>query len=176
VSAAKAIGVGTLAHVVIGLLAPTDDLSPARLADTCWALAHELAAPSTRTRGNAVLAAGFAVEYLRSLRPVAPWRVLGVEYDTGAGRADVAYRNSRTGAVLFDEVKTTHVPFAQPSPEWLDQARRYATAGAERFGTRFRGTRLLPLGSRHLATLVSGNSRVAPLAPTPDEPLRQARP
>lgn len=176
VSVAKPTGVGTLAHLVIALLAPTtDSCSPARLTDSCLALAHELAAPSPRARANSVLAAGFAAEYLRTLRPQAPWDLLGVEYDTGAGQADLAYQNTRTGAVFFDEVKTTHVPYSQPSPDWVDQALRYAVAGAERFGGRFKGTRLLPLGSRHLTVLVSATGRATPLAPTLTAPFSRER-
>lgn len=174
VSAAKPVGVGTLAHLVIGLLAPSVEGSPERIADSCLTLAHELAAPSPRSRGNAVLAAGFAVEYLRLLRPVPPWTVLGVEYDTGAGRVDLAYRNPRTRAVFFDEVKTTHVPLVQPSREWIQQTRRYSAAGVAEFGSRFAGTRLLPLGSRHLTALVAGDGQIVSVTPSPDEPLRRA--
>ena len=77
--------------------------------------------------------------------------------------------------MFFDEVKTTHVPYMQPGPDWLSQAHRYSVAGAERFGSLFRGTRLLPLGSRHLSALVSANGRNALLSPTPAAPLARAR-
>lgn len=167
----RATGVGSLAHLVISLLAPAAKESPARTSDACLALAHQLAAPSPRSKANAVLAAGFANEYLLTVRPSPAWTVLGVEYDTGDGRVDLAYRNAMTEVVFFDEIKTTHVPSAVLNRDWISQAHRYAAAGMAKLGLCVAGTRLTPLGSRHLTALVTADGRVRQFTPSTDAPL-----
>lgn len=177
---------GTLTHALIGSHAhfithPAlgDECSPevpGDLLQRMYAVAYAVIdANPNATRVLATEAASLANRYLNEFPPAAPWRLLGVEYDTGNGPVDLAWFNDTTGGVFFDEVKTSRVSTGrQMPPKWLDQTNRYTTAGAARFGEAFLGTRLVPLMAADMARLVRHRRPVVRLAPTAAEPLRLA--
>jgi hypothetical protein len=83
----------------------------------------------------------------------------------------VSWRNDVTGAVIFDEVKTTEVTRSVADRAWVDQCRRYVTAGVHRYGDAFLGVRLLPLGSMNTAAFITASGDLLPLSPTSEDPL-----
>lgn len=103
------------------------------------------------------------------------WRLLGVEYDTGHGCADVAWQHDATGAVMFDEIKTSGSARWAP-PDWLEQVARYNLGGLEQFGDLFVGTRLLPLARMEIAEWFPQfyGPEGYTIAPIPSDPLRPA--
>lgn len=165
--------IGVISHMVIGLVAPVaETIAPSLLVEAVLVLSRAACAPGRQHRRNSTLVAGYVAEYLGgACRPRGPWRCLGAEYDTGAGRVDLAWQHSRTRAVFYDEIKTTLVARRAPEAAWLEQARRYAHAGAVKHGTAFVGVRLLPLGSMGAAVLVAPDGDLAPLRPSLRAPL-----
>lgn len=170
---------GSLTHGLIGVhvpfLTPTHSGVgvPGDLLARMYTVAYAVIdANPNATRVLATEAASLAYRYLTELPPAAPWRLLGVEYDTGAGPVDVAWVHEETGEVFFDEVKTSRVVNGRQTPaSWVDQARRYATAGTARFDDLFLGVRLVPLVGAHATRLVRHRMPVVPLAPTAVEPF-----
>ncbi len=79
-----------------------------------------------RRRVLAAEAVSLAHKYLTRLAPTAPWRLLGVEYETGNGAVDLAWEHDSDGRVLFDELKTSRVATNKVPQGWLEQVRRYA--------------------------------------------------
>lgn len=169
--------IGTGSHVLIGTLAPVADaVDPIYLTEAILILSRLLCSPGRQHRRNATLIAGYAAEYLRGpARPRPPWQCLGVEYDTGHGPADLAWHNPDSQVVFYDEVKTTLVARRAPEDSWIDQCRRYAEAGRTRFGDRFAGVRLLPLGSMNTATLVQPDGTMEPIQPAAVDPLHRIK-
>lgn len=170
----SASGIGTMAHSTIAILAPTaHTLNPDSLVETILVLARSVCPPGRMHRRNSTLVAGYATEYLRGrLRPRAPWMFLGAEMPVGSGaRVDLAWMHEPTGAVLFDEVKTTETARRRVDDQWVFQTRKYAMVGRERFGEKFLGVRLLPLGSMNVATFVTASGDLQPLVPTMTDPL-----
>lgn len=165
---------GILAHALIAVVAPvlptlTDITLPERLHDLAGAMTS--GENVNRRRVLAATGAGHAAAYLRRYAPVAPWALLGCEFDTGNGRVDLAWQHTETGQVFYDEIKTTNRPVGSIPPEWLEQVHRYATAGADQHGDAFAGVRLVPLGSLHHLS-VHTTATAAALHPTQTEPLR----
>lgn len=165
--------IGRLSHAAIATLAPSaHTLHPDTLTETVLVLARALCPPGRMHRRNSTLVAGFANEYLRGvIRPRTPWSCIGTEVSNGTGRVDLAWRNTETGAVFFDEVKTTEVTRRVADLGWLDQCRRYSASGVTGFGDLFLGVRLLPLGSMNVAAFVTADNQVLALAPTAADPL-----
>ncbi len=81
------------------------------------------------------------------------------------------WRHSDTGAVIFDEVKTTEVTRRAPDKKWLEQCLRYSQSGVSEYADLFLGVRLLPLGSMNVASFVTATGEVLPLVPTWLDPL-----
>lgn len=167
--------VGVLTHALIAILTPqlptlTEVTLVERIHDVAGALVD--GDNVNRRRTLVATAAGRAATYLRCLAPAEPWELQGCEFDTGAGRVDVAWRSRGTGAVLFDENKTTNRPLTALSREWLDQCTRYARAGAEHYGHAFCGVRLLAIGSLHSSVLVLPDATTVSLVPTRTQPLQ----
>lgn len=166
---------GLLTHLLVATHAPrlTGDVSGADLVPSMLEMAHRLIEASTnRRRAVAAEAVSLARTYLVTCAPAAPWALLGVEFDTGAGPVDVAWQDL-DGRVFFDEIKTSRITGGQVAPSWMQQVHRYSKAGRSQFGDAFVGTRLLPLSRMRLARLVT--EPFVPsvgLAPTPAEPFR----
>jgi hypothetical protein len=130
-------------------------------------------ANANRRAAVAAQCVSLACRYLTDLVPGRDWRLLGVEWDTGHGPVDVAWEHQHTGAVLFDEIKTSRIVGNQISVKWRQQVNRYTAGGTEMFGDLFVGTRLLPLPTMRLARLVLGPGVPStPLAPVVGDPLR----
>lgn len=173
---------GTLTHALIGshVQSVTDGGESGAdvedLLSRMYAVAYAVIdANPNATRVLATEAASLSTRYLTEFPPMPPWRLLGVEYDTGEGRVDLAWVNDTTGEVFFDEVKTSRVANGrQVPPTWLSQAGRYSAAGTDRFGAAFLGTRLVPLMAAGTARLVRHRQPVVLLYPTPALPLRHA--
>lgn len=174
--------VGSLTHGLIGshvqslTVAGATVVVPGDLLERMFAVAYAVIdANPNATRVLATEAASLASRYLCEFPPALPWRLLGVEYETGDGRVDLAWVNDETGEVFFDEVKTSRVITGrQVPPTWLEQAHRYAAAGASRFGAAFLGTRLVPLMAADTTRLVRTGKPTVLLAPTAVEPLKFA--
>lgn len=166
---------GILTHALIAMLVPElPRLTPVTLPERIHDLAGALVGGDNVNRRRVLqsTAAGHAATYLRRLAPTS-WSLLGCEFDTGNGRADLAWQHE-DGRVLFDEVKTVNRPVAVLTESWIDQAARYARGGEVRFGTQFVGVRLLPIGSLHCSALVRGDATFSRLFPTPSQPLASA--
>lgn len=166
---------GTLAHALIGshVQFVHGTAVPGDLLERMYAVAYAVIdANPNRTRVLATEAASYAYRYLTTFVPDAPWRLLGVEYDTGSGEVDLAWTDDTSGQVFFDEVKTSRVHDGRrPEPKWVTQCRRYAAAGTDRFGERFIGVRLLPLMPTSVARLVLVGAPLRVLSPTAADPL-----
>ncbi|GAA4372843.1 hypothetical protein [Nocardioides caricicola] len=179
----RASDLGSLTHLLVGSHVQFISLSldgtgvPVDLLDRMYAVAYAVidANPNAR-RVLATEAASLALRYLTEFPPAAPWRLLGVEYDTGNGRVDLAWWNGDTCEVFFDEVKTSRVSGRQVSPAWLDQSRRYSAAGAARFGESFLGTRLVPLTTSGTVHLVREGEPIVALSPIHSAPLQCTAP
>ncbi|WP_140739775.1 hypothetical protein [Pedococcus bigeumensis] len=165
---------GVLTHTLIATHAPrlalgesVDDLVPS-MVQFAFGLVQ------THPNGSRVIAAetvGMARRYLADLTPGDPWRLLGVEYETGEGPVDLAWVNDADGRVFFDEIKTSRVAAGRVAASWLQQCGRYTEAGVERFGDAFAGTRLLTVAQMDFARHMSGDLRVTPIKPTRDDPF-----
>lgn len=169
-----AADVGTAVHTVIAAVAPhAAQLHIVELTELVLRLSRCVCSPGRHHRANSTHVAGFAAEYLRGpWRPARPWRCVEAEHRVATGRGDLVWRNESTGAVLFDEIKTTAVARRTCDPEWLDQATGYAMAGAIEYGSHFLGVRIVPLGSMNVATCVLPDTSRRLIAPSPTEPLR----
>lgn len=173
--------VGSLTHLLIGAhvqfaLAEPDNVHDliARMYAVSYAVID--ANPNAR-RVLATEAVSLAHSYLTNLLPAHPWRLLGVEYETGQGRADVAWVNDQSYEVFFDEVKTSRVSNGRHlPPNWVAQATRYAAAGMDHFGEDFLGTRLVALMGDRPVRLVRVAAPMVLLSPTASEPMRLDRP
>lgn len=177
---------GSLAHALIGshaqfLTHPDTSTGgapvvPGDLLDRMYAVAYAVIdANPNATRVLATEAASLAFRYLREFPPAAPWELMAVEYETGNGPVDLAWVNDATGSIFFDEVKTSRVSTGRRVPDaWVNQSRRYSTAGAARFGEAFLGTRLVPLMAANTTRLVVALRPVVLLSPTAADPLRMA--
>lgn len=166
---------GIVAHAIVAILSPhlhnlTAVALPERVLDVAGALVN--GDNINRRRVLMLTAAGHASVYLRTLAPASPWELLGAEFDTGNGHVDVAWSNTETGEVFFDELKTTNRAISMINNVWLGQVRRYAEAGADKHGETFLGVRLLPLGSLHLSVLVGADGSRTPITPSPSTPLQ----
>lgn len=176
VSGVSSSDVGMVVHALIGTHAPLVAAGEAAVAvlPRMEQMARSLVQANANRR--AVVAAqcvGLAHRYLAQLVPGDDWRLLGVEWDTGHGPVDVAWVHKATGAVLFDEIKTSRISGQKISANWRAQVNRYNAGGKEMFGDIFVGTRLLPLSAMRLARLTMGSGIPSiPLAPIVGDPLR----
>lgn len=160
-------------HAVVSILAPlAEQFTAVGLVEVTLGLSRGLCAPGRMHRRNSTLVAGFAAEYLRGVaRPRAPWDCVDTEADINGGVVDLVWQHRDTGLVFIDEVKTTQVPRARLDKAWLEQADRYAVAGTAKWGDRFLGVRLVPLGSMHLTTLVTPEGSRRLVVPSVADPL-----
>jgi hypothetical protein len=168
---------GVLTHTLIATHVPllTCGATVADLVPPMVEVAHRLLDANTNRRHVvAVEAVSLARRYLTQGAPTTPWSLLGVEFDTGNGPVDLAWRHP-DGRVFFDEIKTSRIAGGQVAPSWMQQVHRYSNAGMATFGDAFIGTRLLPLSQMRLARLVTKPRVPAQrLAPTPADPFRAA--
>ncbi len=166
---------GVLTHALASTHAPLLAMvPPEELLSRMTGLARGLLdANWNRRRVLAAEAVSLAHKYLTRLAPAEPWRLLGVEYETGDGAVDLAWEHGEDGRVLFDELKTSRVATNKVPQGWLEQVRRYAAAGAAQRPASFVGVRLLPLNRMHLARLVSATGPAVRLSPTTSEPLNE---
>lgn len=154
----KPSDVGVLTHALIaGLLPHVRALDRFALPERVHDLAASLVSGRNinRRRSLQLVAAQHACTYLRRAALPPPWELAGAEFDTGSGRVDVAWRDTRDDCWLYDEVKTMNRPLTAVDPVWMPQLTRYLAAGADRHRERFLGVRLVPLGSLHLTGLLS---------------------
>lgn len=96
------------------------------------------ASPALRFRCSSAVST-----YLLRCRPV-DWSLIGLEVTVGSAVADLIWEHA-SGRVVIDEVKS-----GAPSPTGTataEQVCRLAWGGAERFGERFAGVRLVPIAS-----------------------------
>lgn len=167
--------VGLVTHAAIAILAPSArDLSldalPEHVLDVTGALVN--GDNVNRRRVLMLTAAGHVATYLRRFIPAEPWDLIGCEFDTGQGRTDLAWQNTQTGQVFFDEIKTHNRPITALSSQVVGQVKGQGEGGRALFGEAFAGVRLLPLGSLHLTSLIPPDRTRASLSPTASEPLR----
>lgn len=174
--AADSALIGTTTHAVLAILAPiADQFTAAGLVEVTMGLSRGLCAPGRQHRRNSTLIAGFAADYLRgAARPRSPWACVDAEAETDGGFVDLVWRQNSTGLVFVDEIKTTNTPRRLLDQDWLTQTARYATAGESRWGDKFIGVRLVPLGSMHLAALMASDGTRRPITPTVANPLAGA--
>jgi hypothetical protein len=175
VSGAGGSDVGALTHALVSTHAPLLD---GGLPSDVLARMNEFAralvdANPNRRRVVATEAVGLAYRYLTELAPAPPWRLLGVEFETGRGPVDVAWVHKGDDRVLFDELKTTRIATRKVPTSWSKQVSRYTAAGVEKYGVAFAGVRLLPINAIHLARLSRSSDFWVPVAPTPDDPFRR---
>lgn len=166
---------GVLTHALVSTHAPllVSSLDREDLLPRLNAMARGLLdANWNRRRVVAAEAVSLAHKYLTRIAPSSPWRLLGVEVETGDGVVDLAWEHE-DGRVVFDELKTTRVATSKVPEDWLGQVRRYAAAGAAQHAGSFTGVRLLPLNRMHLARLVAASGRIVRLSPTTSEPLSE---
>lgn len=166
--------VGLVTHAALAIITPSlRTLSPETLPERVMDVAGALVNGENVNRRRVLMltAAGHTATYLRRLAPEGPWELLGCEFDTGQGRTDLAWRNTETGEVFFDEIKTHNRPVTGLSPQTVAQAKRQGEGGLAEFGAAFRGVRVLPLGALHLAALIQPNQKRSFLRPTPAQPL-----
>lgn len=165
--------VGATVHAVVAILAPVaGTFTAAGLIEVTVGLSRGLCAPGRYHRRNSMHVAGFAAEYLRgAARPRSPWVCTGSEEQTEGGVVDLVWQHPMTGMVFVDELKTTQTPRRVLDTAWITQVNRYAEAGAVLWGGLFAGVRLIPLGSMHLACVISADGRREPLVPTVGNPL-----
>lgn len=166
VTADRPTDVGTVTHAVIATLADrARHLTAAQVADETIAAAGQMVVNKVASRRRAVWfeAVGHASLYLRTAVPTADWTFLGAELATGDGPVDLAWEHPVVG-VLYDEIKTTsHGGVTDPGQAYLDQATRYAAAGAVEHGHRFLGVRLIVLGGMRASRLIRSDGTVLPL-------------
>lgn len=167
------VSIGRVTHIAIGTLSATaHTLHPDSLVEAALVLSRTLCPRGKMHRRNSTLVAGFAVEYLRGVaRPRPPWQFLAAEAPAEGGSVDLAWEHTITGAVLYDEIKTTEVARSRADNEWIAQCLRYAGAGAAQHGDAFLGVRLLPLGSMNTAAFITASGTILPLSPTSNDPL-----
>lgn len=159
--------VGQRVHTLVGSFA-ADDLrrpGPAQVLTETGKLLRAQPLTCARRAGRQRVAC-LTASYFTWFVPPDGWTFLGAERPADGGRVDLAWQ-SADGAVLFDEVTLgTHVDALLDS-ETSAQVERYLRAGAEEFGDRFTGVRLLglasPRSSLHLVTL----DEFEPLVDTP---------
>lgn len=117
-----------------------------------------------RPRAAVARIAGMACLYLRQVRPLAPWVLADTELRLEGSRVDLVYRNSVTGEVFFDEIKSYQGwTFDSLSSADLAQARLHAEGGMAAHGRLFLGVRVLIVPSLHTAVLVQPDGRPEPL-------------
>lgn len=105
--------------------------------------------------------AGLAAVYYRAFLPPADWTFLGAELPLGAGRVDLAWELP-DARVVVDELKAIGYSDRLLAPETRAQVERYLDAGAERWGDRFAGVRLIALGAPyHSLYLPNVRERIA---------------
>lgn len=90
--------------------------------------------------------AGLAAVYYRNFLPPADWVFLGAELPLRGGRVDLAWELPDR-RVIVDELKAVGYSDRLLLPETRVQVERYLAAGAERWGGRFAGMRLIALGA-----------------------------
>jgi hypothetical protein len=165
---------GSAVHALIAALCPlAPALDAVELTELVLRLSYAVCTPGRQHRTNSTHVAGFVAEYLRGpCRPARPWEFIDSEHPAGRGRVDLTWRNTESGHVLFDEIKTTSTARRFCEPDWVDQAQQYAVAGSNEFGPRFLGVRLIPLGSMNVAALVLADGTCDLIQPTPSDPLR----
>lgn len=113
----------------------------------------------TRARTRTI---GMANRYLRDFLPGPSAVLLGTEYRTGNGRADLAWDLPGVG-VWFDEIKTwRHAAVGLDTDTW-EQVHRYMDAGLGRFGSRFVGVRVLTLSHPGACEVVTAIGTREPL-------------
>lgn len=171
--------VGLLTHAAVAILAPTaQTLTPVeiseRVLDVCGSLVN--GDNVNRRRVLLLTAAGHVATYFRRLCPGSPWTLLGAEFDTGRGRTDLAWRDSATGMVFFDELKTHNRCVSALQDAEVGQVKRQALGGVSLYGEQFAGVRLIPFGALHLMSLVHPASSRMLLDADPAHPLRLADP
>lgn len=142
--------IGSLTHRLIGTLVPlargASNIEIGRL------LTEHLASavPADRRLGNIQAArsrvAGMTSMYLQQVAPGPHIKFLGAEIAANTGRIDLAWECPTLG-VFVDELKTWRHALATLDRETVQQIDRYRTFGSARFGPRFAGVRLLPLGA-----------------------------
>lgn len=142
--------IGSLTHRLIGTLVPLT--RGASNIETGRLLAEHLAdaVPADRRLGNIQAArsrvAGMTSMYLQQIAPGRHVQFLGAEIAANTGRIDLAWECPTLG-VFFDELKTWRHVLPTLDRDTVQQIDRYRTFGNARFGSRFAGVRLLPLGA-----------------------------
>lgn len=157
--------IGILVHRVIAQLATTvQAIGLENASDMLGETVGRLV--TSRDLGNLTRARirtlGMADRYLRDFLPCPSAVLLGAEYGTGNGRADLAWNQPGVG-VWFDEIKTwRHAAVGLDTETW-DQVHRYMDAGLEQFGGRFVGVRVLTLSHPSACEVVTAIGTREPL-------------
>lgn len=118
-----------------------------------------------RARAGRQRVAGLAAVYYRNFLPPADWTFLGAELALGTGRVDLAWELPDE-RVIIDELKAVGYSEGLLVPETRAQVERYLTAGAERWGERFAGVRLIALGAPYHSLYVPNIRERVALADT----------
>jgi hypothetical protein len=161
--------IGRHTHAVIGAVASTVQTATA---ERLRLLVHEQVSREAVQRDLGRLdrarqrITGLVMQYMTVHLPPASVAFLGSEQRAGRGRVDIAW-DSPTAGVFYDEIKTwRHVPEV-PDEETSTQIHRYMDAGRARYGSRFSGVRLLPLGHLNACTWWSPDGLIEPLRLSP---------
>jgi hypothetical protein len=90
--------------------------------------------------------------YLKRIRPLEGWTLVGCEVRLDNAVADLVWEHDSTGDVAIDEVKAGTADLSDD--DLADQVRRLWRGGMSRWSERFIGVRLVPLRAPALTRLV----------------------
>jgi len=178
--------VGSATHrVIASAIERCERGSPSQHFDLVWELAADavlVPAVSRRRPAARIAVAGHAAIYLERFLPSARWQFLGAEVDLGDGlRADLAFESE--DGVIIDELKLADArAVARGRARVEQQVTAYAAHGAELWGSRFLGVRLLYLGAPNRSLAIEPDGRRLPLvesllsAVASPPPMRDATP
>ena len=108
----------------------------------------------------------YAQIYFAFFGPPPDWHFLGAELSVADGLLDLAWESARA-EVLYDEVKSGGYRAPVIEARHREQIERYRRDGVTRFGSRFRGVRLLVLGAPYASRLLRPSGELVPLDATP---------
>ncbi|MBV8980667.1 MAG: hypothetical protein JO086_07180 [Acidimicrobiia bacterium] len=101
--------------------------------------------------------------YLASCLPLG-WELVGVEEPLAHCRLDLLWHDPVTGVLVVDELKTSRTDLT--NPHTATQVRALCVGGAERWGNRFGGVRVVTLAAPRRTFMVApagaGMRRLAP--------------
>lgn len=135
--------IGRRVHRVIGTLATDEEVSAARIVEAVGEMWRSEPVGGTVAASARVRCSSSVAVYFDRFRPQG-WRLEGVEVRLEGAVADLVWRGPGS-QVLIDEVKSGVANLGDAAT--TNQLRRLCSGGSARWGRRFAGVRLVPLGS-----------------------------